>query len=194
MTRPRPPALVRHRGFRDFEELSVAANDAALGLLVGARLAGKTLRERLPDEAQRRLGELYSSDQLEDVERFDFRVGAAVRKLEASERELALMAVPFAVSLYNEYLVIAVELLELHGTARPPRAAEQMMLETLMQHLAAKCGVAPAGPQAELLDLVVKARNRVIHWGARPGQGLIDDWARVSPARWLRSALAIGRA
>src|SRR6476660_8102487 len=114
------PAPVRHRGYRDVQMLLRSANDAALGLLVGDRIARRTLEPLEAEHASTPLSGLYSEDDIPDVGRFDFRVPRAVAKLQEAELELCVMAVPFAVSLYNEYLVSAAELLELAHVSRPP--------------------------------------------------------------------------
>jgi hypothetical protein len=182
------PALIRHRGFRNVEGLVTKVNDAALGLLVGARVARTALAERGPSAAETRLSELYSEAQVPDVSRFDFRVSAADAKLEEAERELCVMAVPFALSLYNDYLVTVSELLELGHLARPSKPAHQMMIGQLENHL--RKNKVAVGPNLDpLLQLVKLLRNRIVHSAGIAGEEAISRWESLPYAAkqaWIK--------
>jgi hypothetical protein len=174
------PKPVRHRQFRDIERLVDSANDAALGLLVGDRIARADLATLPATDRGKQLSELYSSSTVEDIRRFDFLVPAAEGKLLAAERELCVMAVPFAVSLYNEYLVNAAGLLELGHIGRSGREPHEMMLGKLEAHLR-DYGVSVAGDWRGLLRVLQTVRNRIIHAGGVPGEVAISQWEKLPP-------------
>jgi hypothetical protein len=180
--------VVRHRQFRDIEQLVNSANDAALGLLVGDRIARADLAALPAADRKKQLSELYSSSEVEDIGRFDFLVSPAERKLLAAERELCVMAVPFAISLYNEYLVSAAGLLELGHIARSRRDPQELMLGKLEAHLRDH-GVSVAGDWLGLLRVVQTVRNRIIHAGGIPGEAAVSKWERLPPkaqALWTK--------
>ncbi len=172
--------MVKHRGFREVVDLAAGVNDAALGLLVSGQLARFTLGNLDDKAAERKLSDLYPESAVADVSRFDFRAARAITKLKDAEQELCVMAVPFAISLYNEYLVSASDLLELAHVARPSKPAEQQMLGQLTGHLK-KNGVRVDGEWASLLQLIIAIRNRIVHAAAVPGKGPIAEWSGLQP-------------
>jgi hypothetical protein len=166
--------------------LVTKSNDAALGLLVGDRIARVELADRGPSAQTTQLSGLFTEAEVPDVSRFDFRVDRAITKLLEAERELCLMAVPFAVSLYNEYLVAAAEMLELAHIARPRKPARHMMLGEVESFLG-EHKVSVAGDAKVLLDVIRGVRNSLVHAAGVVGEKTIARWTSASPsakARW----------
>jgi len=95
--------VIRHPGFRELERWRIERNDAGLALIIGSRI-GKQELESLPSEDHRRyLPSLFPS--VPDIERLNIRVATAVSKLGDAELAYAYMAIPFVVSVFNEYLL-----------------------------------------------------------------------------------------
>jgi hypothetical protein len=184
--------VVKHRAFRDIEGLVTDANDAALGLLVGERIARANLDSLNPSDAEKQLSQLFTGKEVEDISRFDFRVPVAISKLAAAERELSVMAVPFAVSLYNEYLVAAAQLLELAHVARPPEDAKRMFLGKLEDYLREN-GVSVGGDWAALVRFIREVRNCIVHGAGATNDAVINRATKLPPKALESWATVTGR-
>jgi hypothetical protein len=138
------------------------------------------------------LSQLFSEDEVEDISRFDFRVPVATDKLVAAERELSVMAVPFAVSLYNEYLVAAAQLLELAHVARPSEDAKRMFLGKLEGYLK-ETGVSVGGDWAALVRLIREVRNCIVHAGGATNNAVIDRATKLPSKAQEAWATVTGR-
>lgn len=122
---------------------------------------------------------------------FTFRPARAIVELETAESTLAQMTVPFAVTIYNEYLIEVVGLYERLAPSGLQRVPDTMMLGELVQHLNTAHGVSIGGRQGELLGLLSHLRNRIVHYGGRAGAHLIEMVAGLSTdarGAWIRVA------
>ena len=91
---------VRHRAWRDFDQLRTRATDAVMGLGFGVELAALDVKTRVDAGDDQPLGEAYPT--MLAAADFNFRPARATVELETAESTLAQMTVPFAVTIYNE--------------------------------------------------------------------------------------------
>ena len=174
MDRPRGSDFreVRHRPWRDFDSVRRAATNAVAGLGFGVALARKDAADRSSRGDNKRFSEAFPG--VPAAGEFDFGPNRAHVELTAAEATLAQMTIPFAMSLYNEYLVETVMLFERWKATGLTRAPESLTLGELGTHLQDAHGVALTGHQGELLELLAHSRNRVIHYGGRAGSHLLQ--------------------
>jgi hypothetical protein len=190
-TPPRPRGAqfpeVRHRGWRDFEAVRRQATNAIAGLGFGLDLVRREAAARVAAGTDQTLGEALGAEVPSALE-FSFRPRDTAVELQRAERALADMAVPFAVAVYNEYLVDVVRLFDEFARTPGPNSTQ---LGDLHAHIATTHGVAISGRQRELFDLLAHLRNRIIHAGGRAGQHLVDLAKALSPGAqdaWTRVA------
>jgi hypothetical protein len=99
---------VRHRAWRDFATLRRQTADAIAGLGFGLELAASDVAARVAVGETTPLG--TALPHIAAAADFSFRPGRAAEQLASAEQALAQMTVPFAVAIYNEYLVETVAL------------------------------------------------------------------------------------
>lgn len=181
MSKPRGSEFkeVRHRAWRDFDEVRRAATNAIAGLGFGLDLARLDAQTREEAGDDRRFSEVFRS--ITAATDFDFRPEPAKQELSTAEASLAQMTVPFSVSIYNEYLIDVVCLFERwhpSGFTQEPRT---MSLGDLSSRLADSYGVSLTGYQGELLALLAYLRNRIVHYGGRASAQLAGRRRALSP-------------
>jgi hypothetical protein len=181
-------AQTHHNGFRRFRRAVTDGNDALIGLVVASRLALHHFGRRPRRDRDKWLPDLYPS--VDEVSRLNLQLDRAKAAIGDSECYLAYMAIPFAVTAYNELLVEVAELLVEDGHAATPRPPGEMMLGQLRTYIAG-CGVAlPAHPE-EMFNLTYFLRNRIIHYAAVEGPAGVTAWNKLTPmqkALWKRVA------
>ena len=106
---------VRHRGWRNFWRVRTEANGALNALIIALRLSSHVVTQLPSGVADRALRELYA-EEIPDVRHLGTKVKNAPAQMAASEVVLAAMAIPVAVTVYNDYVVEAVTLLHFNGT------------------------------------------------------------------------------
>jgi hypothetical protein len=180
-------ARVKHRGWREFWELRTAANKALNTLIVSTDLAA-TAVQNLPSALEdMRFDQVYG-DSFTDAHRITSKVKNTGSEFIGAQHTLAAIAIPYAVAVYNEYVVEVVTLLYYNG-ANTLRDPASKMLGTLEQHLAAK-GITPAGEQQRLFAALKEVRNVLIHRAGRVDQRLLDALAALTTAdesAWLKA-------
>lgn len=168
---PRAKSLIKHQEYLTFEQLLNDANDSLAAMVASLLLSQQTIGGHSDQEAL--FGDVYGND-FREAKAFNFKLSRAATELKAAEQHLSYMAIPYAVNIYNEYLVAAVEILAINGTATPAKPAHKMMLGELRTHLRNKCGVQFPSHADELLTLIQAVRNRIIHYGGTADQPLVN--------------------
>lgn len=181
-------ARVQHPAFRKFTQAVTEGNDALNGLVAAAFLTRRSLARRPKADATKRLPDIYPG--ADEIKRFGFRLENASAALLESERALSYMAIPFAVTAYNEFLVDAAELLIRDGRQPPPKPPGEMMLGQVRAYVTAQGVVGPAHDE-DLFDYTYWLRNRIVHYAAAEGPAAAQRWNQLTPAQkasWKRVA------
>jgi hypothetical protein len=171
---------IRHRGWRDFDSVRRRATNAVTGLALGLDLLRLEAETRAREGDFRPTGEVLG-DKLPAAKAFSFSPADTFPELAVAEEALAQMAVPLAVSLYNEYVVDVVELYDGFRRSAPPKAPSSMTLDQLHEYLTDQHGVARVGRQHALLDLLVAVRNSIIHRGGRVSHRVVECCEALPP-------------
>lgn len=189
-------APTHHPAFRKFRRTVADGHDALNGLIVTSRLTLHHLARRPKRDREKFLTDLYPN--VPEVPRLNVRFDRALKAIGESERYLAYMAIPFAVTAYNELLVDVANLLIRDGHPAPERLPGELMLGQVRKYVGDR-GVAPPSHPQEMFDLTYFLRNRIIHYAAVEGSTGATEWNRLTPAQkvlWKRvagRALAVGQ-
>ncbi len=183
------PTLIRYPAFRDFSKWRVQTNDAIAAAFVATQI-GATEAARMVAGG---VGEELLSDAfptVADARTMSVKLSKAVDQFAESESFLAAMAIPFAVSVYNDLLVDAARLLQIDGQLLDIGNPEARMLGPLRGDLR-RAGLTPESDAESLVDFVQALRNKIIHSGGVATAGLAQTWQKVAlhaQARWIRTA------
>ena len=185
---------LQHPAYRAFERWRIETNDAGVAILLGLRLGSAHLGSLPPMLRRERLPELVD---IEDAERLNLSGDDVIDRMRTAEGIYAAMAIPFHVAVFNEFLLIALDMLQADGQALD--AGRPTMLGPLRGALAA-AGVRMSSDQDKIMDFAQKLRNSIIHDGAVAGAGIVNIWEALSQeqrAIWSEDAgrvprLAIG--
>jgi hypothetical protein len=104
--------VVKFPAYRDFEAARIAANDAMMALLIGARLGEHELTTSAASP-ETRLPTLFG--QIESIQRVNRTVGDAARLLARAEAHLAGMAIPYALAVHGAFVALTVEMMRGDG-------------------------------------------------------------------------------
>lgn len=176
---------LQHPAYRAFERWRIETNDAGVAILLGLRLGSAHLRSLPPVLRRERLPELVD---IEDAARLNLSGDDVIERMDAAEGIYAAMAIPFHVAVFNEFLVIGLEMLRADGQALD--AGRPTMLGPLREALAA-AGMRMSADQDKLMDFAQKLRNSIIHDGAVVRAGILGIWdglSREQHAIWTEAA------
>lgn len=163
--------------YRDFEAARIAANDAMMALLVGSRLGQVAIDSMEAEKQDRYLPELFPD--IDDVRRLN-RTAKDTRELLANaESHLASMAIPFILSVYQDFATDVIDLMRQDGLAPGTDDPKRIPLEELHTYLVEKCGLPLSGMELALFDFIRQLRNRIVHFGGTPGSHLRAAYARL---------------
>lgn len=190
--------VVKFPAYRDFDAARIAANDAMMSLLIGARLGEHDLATSAaaPDT---RLPILFG--QIPSIDRVNRSVGDAARLLAAAEGHLARMAIPYALAVHGAFVARAIEMLRGDGldnqsagwTNRWRADVNDIPLSIVHEYLEERAGDTLPRGLLDMFHLARRIRNRVIHHAARAGSRLPTDYRNLpAPVRssWERLAYA----
>jgi hypothetical protein len=161
--------MVSFPAYRLHEVGRVEANDAMVALLVGGRLSNHMLS--LMEGSDSYLTEVFP--QLPGVARLHVPIPKARSLLEDSERHLARMAIPYSVSIHEDYLNRCVDMLCV-AKGDPPSAVSfhKRKLGNIYATLG-KLGLpAVSAGDGNLFELVRRIRNQIVHETAQVGDVL----------------------
>ncbi|WP_445150497.1 hypothetical protein [Baekduia sp. Peel2402] len=138
-------------------------------------------RERLPELVD-----------VADAVRLNLPGNDVIQKLRDAESVHAAMAIPFHVAVFNEYLVMALELLQRDGQAETRKEPSRLMLGQLREALEGADITASSDYEA-VMNFVQKLRNSIVHDGAIVRQGITMKWGELSDAQRAIWTDAAGR-
>lgn len=162
-------ALVKYPGYINAERERIKTNDAVMGLLVGSKLASRTLE--LTDGSSVTLSTMFPK--VQHVHRFDLRADTAREILNDSESLLGSMAVLYTFGLHEDLLREMLTMLssEPGVTAFKPRNVNS---EELHAKFADITGISFASEELELFNVLRLMRNARIHNGGRAKKALSE--------------------
>lgn len=161
--------MVSFPAYRLHEDGRVEANDAMVALLVGARLSNHMLS--LMEGSSSYLTEVFP--QLPGVTRLHVTIPRARSLLENSERHLALMAIPYSVSIHEDYLNRCVDMMCV-AKGDPPSGVSfhKRKLRNIYTTLEELGLPAVSVGDGHLFELVRRIRNQIVHEGTLVGDVL----------------------
>jgi hypothetical protein len=188
--------VVKFPAYRDFDAARIAANDAMMALLIGARLGEHDLKTSAASP-ETRLPTLF--DQIENIRRVNRTVGDAARLLMQAERHLVQMAIPYALAVHGAFVARSVSMLRDDGLdsqsptwTNPWRAdVNEIPLSVAHEYLEERLGRTLPADLLEMFHLARRLRNRVVHHGGRAGSRLPAEYRHLSApvrASWERLA------
>lgn len=103
--------LIKFREFRIYEESRIQMNDSIMTILVGLGLASNTVNKS--HKSNEYLTKVFSA--VDHVERMDVTLLSYEAKLVDAESHLAIMAVPYVLSLHEEYVISSLKMVSRAG-------------------------------------------------------------------------------
>jgi hypothetical protein len=165
----------------DLEE----ADNAVMALLVGAQLASQNLK--LVAKSNTLISSIFPG--VRHINRFQLKPARAIRELESSEGHLSKIALPYAMSVHEDYMgKVKEDLLllgipvKLNGRAWNAENMHAILLESL--------GVTTL-PDLTDFEVLRRLRNALIHNGGVADAYLKDGINQLSAdatGRWIRSS------
>jgi hypothetical protein len=152
------PQTVGHPSFRVFKRSRADANRGLNAILVALRL-GRYELNRLPRSQENTLLGAYYEHDIADIGDFNYRVSHAKDYLSVAEADLAYMAVPYATSLYEDYISDLARLAARDGHGNVPRRAGAVALHRYL----ANAGITLPQKEALLFESVRTIRNCIVH-------------------------------
>ena len=178
--------MIAFKEYRAYTQARIAANDAAMALLVGSRIAVDTLRA-IAAPNNKRLPDLYPH--LDEMRYVTLNVDQSITLLRESERYLAYMAIPFIVSVHETLLVAVIRMLSDAGVWSNPDGLAPDNLDLSEKHAAIFDGCRDhlteeaqvvLDRNLELFDFIRLLRIRLVHYGGASGERLRERWKRLS--------------
>lgn len=185
-TGPKPGSVARFRAHREYELRKDAANNALMGLLAGAQLSTHFLQ--LTRGSELLLPDIFPN--IAHIKRFNLRSDRAADILGAADTHLGMMAVPYVLSLHEDYLRTCAELLRTAGLCS--KSAASANLNELHRNIATATGSVYTSDIIAYIDALRLMRNCVIHNGGQVSQSLLDSlstWNQQLKDGWYANAL-----
>lgn len=190
------PVAVKFPAYRDFDAARIAANDAMMALLIGARLGEHDLMTSAASP-ETRLPTLFG--QVEGIRRVNRTIGDAAGLLAQAEGHLAQMAIPYALAVHGAFLARTVRMLRRDGrdsqsapwTYQWRADANDVPLSVVHEYVEERSGRHLTRSLLEMFHLARRVRNRVIHHGSRAGSRLPTHYRDLPAAvrgSWERLA------
>jgi len=194
---PSPSAWVEFPAFRRYEKARQDANNAMMALLAGSKLAAHTLQ--LTTGSTRLLPEIFPG--VDHIRYFNLATDAATELLEDTGHHLGAVALPYALSVHEDFIFTVLNLIQEWGyVQRAPgdnadptknRVSAWNMHEAVYMSLGR---VPPSQGSCVFLEhfhVLREMRNAQIHAGGNITDRLRYEVVRMSPgaeAEWLRIA------
>ncbi len=176
---------VRFPAYRLYKENLIAANDAMMALMIGARLGQHSLSTS-PASPDALLPQLFGG--IDGIERLNRTAADAADLLSASEHHLASMGIPYALSTHGAFIGSVIEMLRADGRDSVggdwtiPWAPDPYTLDLAQvnEYFEERAGVELPADLLELFHLSRKIRNRIIHGAGTPGSHLLSEFRQLS--------------
>lgn len=175
---------VRFPTYRLYKENLIAANDAMMALMIGARLGQHSLSTS-PASPDALLPQLFGS--IDGIERLNRTAADAADLLSASEYHLASMGIPYALSTHGAFISSVIEMLRADGRDAEkgewtiPWAPDPYTLDLALgnEYFEERAGIQLPPHLLELFHLSRKIRNRIIHGAGTPGSHLLSEFRQL---------------
>lgn len=180
---PRTPAI-KYAAYRRFDAARVEANDAAMALLVGSRLAAHLLAANAGSPAY--LPEIYPA--VAGIGRLHLHADAASSLLGSAETQLSSMAIPYVWATYEVLIESSIEILVRAGMRQPTRRERGQGVMGRHRYMELVTGIAFDPDDLALIDLVRILRNCIVHAGGFLTADVAAAWSTLTAAaesRWI---------
>jgi hypothetical protein len=175
---------VRFPAYRRYKENLIAANDAMMALMIGARLGQHSLSTS-PASCDALLPQLYGG--IPGIERVNRTAADAADLLGTSEQHLASMGIPYALSTHGAFVGSVIEMLRedgkdpSNGEWEIPWSPDPYTLDLALvnEYFEERAGNSLPAPLLSLFHLSRKIRNRIIHGAGTPGSHLLSDYRQL---------------
>ncbi|MGW5725355.1 hypothetical protein [Nocardia beijingensis] len=177
--------MVRFRAFREYEERKAEANNAMMALLAGAQLSAHLLR--LTAGSDRLLPEVFPA--VDHIQRFNLKSDDARLILLGADAHLGKMAVPYVLSLHEDFMRTCIELLVENKLCA--KALARGNLVSLHPDFERTTGHAFDTDMMSYMTVLRLMRNAVIHNGGTVTQALHDElakWTSSQETGWFALA------
>ena len=161
-----PPNAVEHLGWQALLSARNEAHTTTNGLIAATYIADRAMVDADQD---RYVPDVFAGDAAV-FQHFNRPIREARALLDQARHGVGAIALPYAIALYNDYLVDAVALALLAGVS-PPDEGRIPGLASLHRFLEKQCGISLATkPQMYMFEVVRHMRNSVVH-----GSRVVDD-------------------
>lgn len=157
-------SIIRFEVYRRHESARIEANDAMVTLLISSRLGRHVLDLFRGSESY--LPEVFP--EIDEVRKLNRSISDTRTLMEESERYLALMAIPFVLSIHQEFTLQCVRLLLNQADLDLEPSSLEKMHEYL---LSGSNGGKLDADELSLFQLTRRIRNRILHYGSLAGSG-----------------------
>jgi hypothetical protein len=170
--------------YRAYEAARIEVNDACIALHLSTRIALVHL-----DGLPRGDGRLSDLLRIPEAAYLDLPVTGVTERLLTAERHFACMAIPYVLTVYEEFCK-SLLLLAQHRAQDPKDLAARvptLRLSELHSALEQTLGIVLDSANVELFEFSRMVRNRIVHHGATVGSNLRRDWFAIpesSRNRW----------
>lgn len=168
---------VKYPAYRRYEQQRVRANDTMMGLLVGAKLASRTLA--LTEGSSVVLSEMFP--QVDHVQRFNLRVEQAREVLDDAENLLGVLAIPQVLALHED-LMKGMADLALSAASTPSGNAGNLKAFNVHERFMEVTQLQLDFESLEVFHWIRVARNTHIHDGGLASSSLVSRTAETSAA------------
>jgi len=182
---PRRGEMARFRAYREYEARKEEANNAMMALLAGAQLSAHLLK--LTEGSDRLLPEVFPA--VEHIHRFNLKSDQARAILLGADAHLGKMAVPYVLSLHEDYMRTSLEMLANNGVCPRTLARDNLIkLHSSFENVT-YCSFPP--DTMSYIAVLRLMRNAVMHNGSLVSQPLYDElaqWTAAQEQGWLMLA------
>ena len=154
-----PINFPRHR---QYQTQRIDANNAVMALLAGSKLAEAVLR--LTEGSSQRLAELFP--QVQHVERLNLKTGEARAILADAENHVGAMAIPYVLSIHEDYMVGLCTMLNAAGVLSRSDC-ENLGPANMHERYEAACNGHFSTDTLRLFHYLRLIRNSQIHYAGR---------------------------
>jgi len=179
---------VKFPAFRQHELARIEANDAMVALLVGRGLATHTL-DLLRGST---VGLPQAFPEVPFVQKLNRSIPEAQDLLSSSERHLAYMSIPFALSVHHQFAKTAARLLSGSGDDGQTVDDARLDLDQIHGFLEELSTTSFDEAEVHQFQFARRLRNRILHFGGTPGTHLRtyyhQEMSDAARAEWERRA------
>jgi len=179
-------AVVKFPAYRIYEESRIEMNDAVIAILISLGLAENNLKTQ--DGSKHMLPEAFPH--VKHIERMNLSFSSASKLLLNSESHLSTMALPYVMSLHEEYVMTTIKLLQVARLINR-QTLTSTSSKTMHEKFENASGFQVTQKLLEQFHLIRLIRNSLIHSGGIPSNNLLQfsqAISSVSISEWEKTA------